>query len=405
MKTLPITAICFASLIGPMGMAQDSGSASADQVLANAGAVMKSMKSYQFDAVAVRTFPASSSHPAMTVTEKLNLKFMRPNFFDVTVQESNQRPGRELSDGTSLYQVFNGIFYKSAMDPEAADFEWFHNDLLLYLFKGSFADAVEAPFPPVAKLLADEDVDGQSCRVVDAKVPGGLPIDYKIYVGDDGVPKKIIHTETGDRPLTIEFSLSNFKADPDLSASDFQFHPDPSIKAAPPVQLRPGEVPLIAVGAKAPEFKLPTPGGPRLALSQALAGKRALLLNFWFVHCPPCRAEHPKLQKFYDELKGSGFGLLTIDDQDTGNEVAKYLKGAGLNFPTVLSGPMAATDPKTGRVNYAGPKLPDYASLTPFGVHWCPTNILLDSQGRVIYVSDRWDEAGLRKALATVGVH
>ena len=139
-------------------------------------------------------------------------------------------------------------------------------------------------------------------------------------------------------------------------------------------------------------------------MQEARAGQKALLLNFWFVHCPPCRAEHPHLEKLYQELKGHGFGLLGIDDQDVPADVTKYWTGAHLTFPTVLSGPRFERDPVTGRQKYGTAMQPDYATLQPYDVHSCPTNILLDAEGRIVFRSTGWDEAALRTALAKLGI-
>ena len=97
--------------------------------------------------------------------------------------------------------------------------------------------------------------------------------------------------------------------------------------------------------------------------------------------------------------------MIAIDDQDTAKESARYLKGARITFPVVLTGPRFRTDPKTGQSDFAGPAMPDYASLFPYGVRECPTNILIDTAtGKVVYRATEWDEAGLRKALKALGV-
>ena len=158
------------------------------------------------------------------------------------------------------------------------------------------------------------------------------------------------------------------------------------------------------VGAMATEFSLPTPTGGHLALADARKGTKAVLLNFWFVHCPPCRAEHPILEKLHQELKRKGLAVVGIDDQDSAADSLKYWQGAHLTFPTVLTGPRFATDPATGRPARGGPMAADYASLQPYDVHECPTNILIDATGKIVYRSSGWNEPELRAALASVGI-
>ena len=41
---------------------------------------------------------------------------------------------------------------------------------------------------------------------------------------------------------------------------------------------------LLAVGEGTPDFDLPSPSGGRFTLHDALQGKKAVLVNFWFYH-------------------------------------------------------------------------------------------------------------------------
>ncbi|HEY3783170.1 MAG TPA: TlpA disulfide reductase family protein [Fimbriimonadaceae bacterium] len=376
----------------------------ADRLVADVETYAKSMKGFSCDSVAVRHFPATKNRPAETISENVTVTFLHPNYIIATSKDSNEdRTNKYQSDGKKMYYIGKAAYNQGPIDRTSEEWHWFHNDLFLLYVTGSFDKAIEAPHPPTKKLLPDETWEGNNYHVVEADVVGGYPISYKLYIGDDNVVHRIIHTEfDGGRPFVLDFSVSNFKANPDMTPADFKFKPAPGMVAQG--GNLPQETPLIAIGATAPAIALPTPEGPRISLSEALAGKKALLITFWFVHCPPCRAEHPKLDLFYEEMKDKGLGVLAIDDQDSAASVAKYMKEAGLHFTTVLSGPMAAINPKTGYPDYRGPKLPDYASLVPFGIHWCPTNILLDSNGKVVYEADAWDEMGLRNALESLGV-
>jgi len=69
-----------------------------------------------------------------------------------------------------------------------------------------------------------------------------------------------------------------------------------------------------------------------------MKGKKVLLLNFWFITCPPRRSEHPHLDALNYELKDKGFGLLSINVGDKVADVAKYLKDAGLQLNVAVEG-------------------------------------------------------------------
>ena len=256
-------------------------------------------------------------------------------------------------------------------------------------------------------MLPDENWDGKSYRVIEAKIEGGYPIAYRLFVGPDLLVHRVVHEEENSgRTLKIESTARDILPNPPVKEGEFTFVAAAGVKEqSSTMPLQPGEFPLVEPGAVAVDFSLATPSGGKLALREALKGHKAVLLNFWFVHCPPCRAEHPKLQKFYERMRQKGLEVIGIDDQDTAEISAKYLKGAGLKFPVVLTGPRFHTDPKTGETDYRGPMMPDYASLAPYGVHSCPTNVLVDSaSGKVVYVSQGWNEKELVEALSRLGV-
>ncbi len=65
-----------------------------------------------------------------------------------------------------------------------------------------------------------------------------------------------------------------------------------------------------------------------------VAGK-AVVINFWFPSCPPCRAELPDLQAAYDarspdDVQFIGVQLLGLDSPEEG---AEFLQGLGVTYP------------------------------------------------------------------------
>jgi peroxiredoxin len=65
----------------------------------------------------------------------------------------------------------------------------------------------------------------------------------------------------------------------------------------------------ITIGAKAPDFELKTLDGKMVKLSD-LQGKK-VILNFWATWCPPCKAEMPEMQKYYEE--GNDVVILAVN--------------------------------------------------------------------------------------------
>lgn len=75
--------------------------------------------------------------------------------------------------------------------------------------------------------------------------------------------------------------------------------------------------------------------GVTYTLSELLSKRKAVVLNFWFEGCNPCRMEFPYLQKAY-EAYAADVAVLAINPLD-GNDasVKAYAQQMGLTFPTI----------------------------------------------------------------------
>jgi peroxiredoxin len=86
-------------------------------------------------------------------------------------------------------------------------------------------------------------------------------------------------------------------------------------------------------GAEAPDFELNTLAGETIKLSD-YRGKK-VILNFWATWCPPCKAEMPHMQNFYEEYNDQGVEILAVNltNMDKGEEeVQKFVDEYGLTF-------------------------------------------------------------------------
>ena len=77
-------------------------------------------------------------------------------------------------------------------------------------------------------------------------------------------------------------------------------------------------------------------GGEQVGMA-SLLGERPIILNFWAAECPPCRAELPEFQSFYDEHKDDvlvlGVDLGQFTNQGTPNQGRELLAELGVTFP------------------------------------------------------------------------
>ncbi|MGK9184732.1 TlpA family protein disulfide reductase [Priestia filamentosa] len=93
----------------------------------------------------------------------------------------------------------------------------------------------------------------------------------------------------------------------------------------------------VQEGNPAPDFELTTLKGETVKLSD-YKGKK-VILNFWATWCPPCKAEMPHMQKFYEENKNKNIEILAINltSMDKGDsEIRKFVNNYGLTFKVLL---------------------------------------------------------------------
>ena len=107
--------------------------------------------------------------------------------------------------------------------------------------------------------------------------------------------------------------------------------------------------------------------GNRHSISELLKEKKAVVLNFWYLNCLPCKMEFPYLQEAYDAY-GDQVAFLALNPVDgTDEKVSNFRYELGLSFP------MASCDP---------------AYQTAFQVTAYPTTIIIDRSGVISLVHE-----------------
>jgi peroxiredoxin len=98
----------------------------------------------------------------------------------------------------------------------------------------------------------------------------------------------------------------------------------------------------VAVNYDAPELTLSDVSGKQ----HSLAGYRGqvVLVNLWATWCPPCKAEMPTLNDYYEDHAEQGFTILAVNDGDAAADVAAFAQAYGLSFPVLLDPTYIATD-------------------------------------------------------------
>lgn len=94
----------------------------------------------------------------------------------------------------------------------------------------------------------------------------------------------------------------------------------------------------IGKGDSAPNFTLTTLDGEEVTLAD-YQGKK-VVLNFWATWCPPCKAEMPHMQNYYEDMaEKENVEILAVNltSGDSGvDKVQAFQEDYGLTFPIPL---------------------------------------------------------------------
>jgi peroxiredoxin len=118
---------------------------------------------------------------------------------------------------------------------------------------------------------------------------------------------------------------------------------------------------LAQKGQALSDFSLNNLEGKTVHLSD-YAGQ-VVLVNAWATWCPPCVAEMPDLQAYYQAHRAENFIILGINAGDSLSTASAFASQKGITFPILLD--------------------PNVNLLTNLGVHSFPTSILVDADGVV----------------------
>lgn len=117
----------------------------------------------------------------------------------------------------------------------------------------------------------------------------------------------------------------------------------------------------VEVDYPAPDLTLTDLNGNPDALEN-YRGK-VVLVNNWATWCPPCTAEMPELQAFYQQHKDEGFVIIAIEAGDPVEQVRAFVEKNRLTFPVWVDS--------------------QNQSLRTFRNSSLPNSVVIDRDGRV----------------------
>jgi peroxiredoxin len=90
---------------------------------------------------------------------------------------------------------------------------------------------------------------------------------------------------------------------------------------------------------------------------------QVVLVNNWATWCPPCKAEMPELNSYYEAHRDEGFVIVAIESGEPASQVAEFATSYGLSFPIWID--------------------PLGAALETFGNFNLPSSYVIDRDGTV----------------------
>jgi outer membrane lipoprotein-sorting protein/peroxiredoxin len=243
------------------------------------------------------------------------------------------------------------------------------------------------------RYLGEKKIGSVTYRVVEVRDPKEPEaFGAKLYIDDHLLITRIVKERKlgGDRLMKVEYDLSRVEVGAAIVDGVFSFRPPASAKRLDQPE---SEDTLLDVGTKSPDFRLQRPSGGHISLAETFKSKRAVLINFWFLGCGPCRKEFPDLQRLHDELGERGLGIVSINSGGGAKEVESYMSSNRFTFPVAMGRDAEGAEVGQGSVFRA------------YGIGSWPTNYLVDGSGIIRWRGTGFDEAAIRKVLGEMGIH
>ena len=362
-KYLSISFILIAVLLNPRTAAAQSKPVDLAQVVAK---LQKRLQQAQGLSLEVEYRPAKG------VPTMAKIMALRPNYYKVEREHQSF-----YCDGTAAWQYF----------PLKAVYRPFHKDDkgMHIPFAPGFTMYSPVPqYKPDYKEVEEVVFEGKRVIALVEEPKENPNLRNRIFIDPEtwlpvGSDQKMVDDVT-------VLVYRNVKIDRHFVPADFAWAPpkgvvdDTKIKTDGPKPLQVGEI--------APDFDLPLVNGKSISLGDALKGKKALLINFWFIYCGYCLLEMPELVALYRASKD--LEIIAINDTDSAEEVRNFLIKPAYPFPVAMD--------EGGRVSSAY-RLKDYGR---------PITYLIRPDRTVAYVQIGYDTENkltiLKEELAKLGI-
>lgn len=307
---------------------------------------------------------------------------MKPNF--ALLELSGDYPLVTLaSDGRSRYLFSEANKYSlAAADATGKDIDtpWWAFPVRFFFTQSIRPFGPDSPPWTSSREAGMEKIAGKTYHILE--ITGDKPMAYvaRFYFDRDKLLcRSVVRFGQDEKAPVFTAQIQDISTTGRLRPKNFRFKPPATARLDTGAEKK-----MLAIGDQGPDFSLSTPEGSRLKLETA-RGKKATLINFWYLACPPCRAEFEFFQKLYTDLKDQGFSIIAINTVDQGEDIKSYLRENRFTFPVAMS-------------ERDGPGVKGAYRIETF-----PSSYLLNSEGKIIYRAVGVDEAGLLRSLKELG--
>ncbi|HVZ42124.1 MAG TPA: TlpA disulfide reductase family protein [Candidatus Kapabacteria bacterium] len=136
---------------------------------------------------------------------------------------------------------------------------------------------------------------------------------------------------------------------------------------------------LLADGAVAPEWLLPTGDGSVRSLSDLRGG--IVVLDFWYIRCGWCMKAFPALEQLHQKYAARGVSFLGVDPVDKPSEDPhRFLRSRGVTYPTMIGSKHVAAQ---------------------YHISMFPTLYVIGPEGTVLYSEEGYSE-GMEERLSAL---
>lgn len=229
-----------------------------------------------------------------------------------------------VSDGTTAWMWFDGskAYYRSAVGKTAEV-----PSLLVGL--NGFYRSPDSNFQ--AKSMDQTVFEHRDVRRLKLVRPGVPDLYWNLMLGADDLPVGYEQcAESMSSPL-LRGSYARMKLGVEVPGNLLAWSPPADYE-----EKKTGAAPsALAAGVAAPTIVGTYINGKPIDLSQIIPKTKVTLLNFWFIGCAPCRQEMPHLQKLHATFESKGLRVITVNQGDHADAIAKYFKDASLTMPVI----------------------------------------------------------------------